>query len=76
MRATRVYFERTKSEPGYCNRKAGIEIEISGTERAADALRNAEIFVAHALNESPSPQQMAVALEFVNRGKEIAELPF
>jgi hypothetical protein len=76
MRASKIYFERTKSEPGFHNRRCGIEVELAKGESAKDALRKAEIFVATALNESPSPQQMGLALEIVQQGKEYADLPF
>lgn len=76
MKCTRIYFERTKSEPGFCNRKAGIEIELAENDKASDVLKKAECFVAYALNESPSPQQISVALEIMERGKNIDDLPF
>jgi hypothetical protein len=76
MRATRVYFERTKSLPGFCNRKCGIELEVGEGEKASDVLRKAEIFVANALNESPTPEQMGIALEIVKLGTSVDELPF
>jgi hypothetical protein len=76
MHTTEIYFERTKSEPGFHNRKCGIEIELAKGESAKDALSKAELFVATVLNESPSPQQMGLALEIVKRGKEYDELPF
>jgi hypothetical protein len=76
MRATKVHFERTKSLPGYNNVKVGIEIELSKGEKAIDALKKAEVFVAKGLNESPTPQQMEVALEFVQHQQTLDELPF
>ncbi len=76
MKATKVYFERTKSEPGFHNRRVGIELQVEGDEKAVDVLRKAELFVAYGLNECPSPQQMEIALNTVERGKEIDDLPF
>ena len=76
MKAERIYFERTKSLPGYNNVKVGIQIMIHDNEKASDVLRKAEVFVANALNESPTPQQMEVALNMVSHKKEIDELPF
>jgi len=76
MRATRVYFERTKSLPGYNNVKAGIEVTLEKGEKAMAALQKAEIFVANALNESPTPQQMGIALEIVKHKEQLDELPF
>jgi hypothetical protein len=74
MRPTKVFFERTKSLPGYNNRKAGIEIELEKGDSAKEALIRAEKFVSEALNEAPTPQQMEIALEIVNRGKSLEEL--
>lgn len=76
MKTEKIYFERTKSLPGYNNIKVGIQLSVDENEKAVDVLRKAEIFVDHALNESPSPQQMELAINMVNHKKEIDELPF
>lgn len=70
MRVSELYFERTKSEPGYNNRKCGIKIILNENEIASDALRCAELFVATALNESlPDSQQMECALKSCKKRK-------
>lgn len=76
MKATKIYFERTKSLPGFCNRKVGIEIVLEKGDKANDAMKKAELFVAGQLGESPTEQQMAVAFEIVKRGEEQNDLPF
>jgi len=76
MKAEKIYFERTKSLPGYNNTKVGIQIQVEDGEKAIDVFKKAELFVAHALNESPSPQQMEMAFNIVSHKKEIEELPF
>jgi hypothetical protein len=76
MRATKIYFERTKSLPGFCNRKVGIEVQLEKGEKANDAMKKAELFVAGQLGESLSPQQKAMAFEVVKSAEEEKDLPF
>lgn len=76
MKCTRIYLERTKSLPGYNNKKVGIELELSEVEKAIDVLKHAEIFVANALNESPSPEQMQIAFKMTEFQKSLEDLPF
>ncbi len=62
MKATKIYFERTKTYSGFNNRKVGIELQIGKGETAKDAMDKAEIFVANQLGESITPQQISSAL--------------
>lgn len=71
MKAQDIYFERTKSLPGYNNIKVGIQIQIQDGDRVMDVLRKAELFVAKALNDSPTQQQMQESFQ-----NEIDNLPF
>jgi hypothetical protein len=78
MRISELYFERTKSEPGYNNRKCGIKIVIEKTDKVNEALKKAEEFVAFALNEVlPDGQQMECALKSCKKRKSPEDnLPF
>jgi hypothetical protein len=76
MKANKIYFERTKSLIGFHNVRVGIELQVEKGEKAPEVLKKAELFVAHALNESPTSQQMEAALNLVEHKKEIDELPF
>jgi hypothetical protein len=51
MRPTKVFFERTKSLPGYNNRKAGIEIELEKGDSVKEALIRAEKYMRRKLVE-------------------------
>jgi hypothetical protein len=76
MIAKEIYFERTKSLPGYNNIKVGIKILVEKDEKAFEVFKKAELFVANALNESPTPQQMEMALSMVQNKKDLDDLPF
>lgn len=56
MKITRIYFERTKSLPGFHNKKIGIEIQLEKGDRADEALKEAENFVGTHLGDSISAQ--------------------
>ena len=76
MKVKYVSFERTKSLPGFNNKKVGIQIELEEGDTADRAIKTAKIFVAKELGEAPSGEQMKMALEIVEQGKEFNDLPF
>ena len=77
MKAERIYFERTKSLPGYNNVKVGIQIQIEENEKASDVLRKAETFVANALEERPNADKIDEVLHLLGgMNKKADDLPF
>jgi hypothetical protein len=78
MRLSKLYFERTKSEPGYHNRKCGVELELKDGDDAMEALNKAEKFVALGLNEAlPDGQQLECVLKSCKKRKvPKSDLPF
>jgi len=76
MKAKSITVERTKSLPGFHNKKVGITIELEDGDVAEDAVKKAKIFVASELGEVPTSEQLEMAKEIVDNGKLLDDLPF
>ena len=75
MKATKIYFERTKSFPGFNNQKIGIEIHLEKGDKADDVMKKASAFISKQFGECPTQEQVDNALLIIEKSQD-GDLPF